>query len=125
MKFRIFVRKLLVPKTGIYIMLGTIIMFLTFFTADNALEIAISGIASIFIGIGVNNFTESETHEKETETGQRKIQAAIKVLEFAHTKIANTEQLFSENISKEAAIGQLAEIKEYFALSIQQLQPGK
>ncbi len=61
------------PRVYIYILTGTIIILLTFFTQNNALEIAISGVASVFIGIGVNNFSAIETHERD----QRKLNAAL------------------------------------------------
>ncbi|HWB25826.1 MAG TPA: hypothetical protein VG738_10115 [Chitinophagaceae bacterium] len=122
MRFRNFVRKLLVPKTGIYILLGTVIMFLTFFTDDNALEIAISGIASIFIGIGVNNFTESETHVKDAAANLKKIESAIKILAFTKNKVNNTEMLFKENLDKTVAQQQLAELGDFLSLSIEQLE---
>lgn len=47
-----------------FIALGVTTIFLTFFTEDNALELVISGIASVFIGIGVNNYTVIEDRER-------------------------------------------------------------
>lgn len=122
MRFKVFLNNLLHPKTGIYILLGVFIMFFTFFTADNALEIAISGIASIFIGIGVNNFTQHETHEKDEAEKLQKIGLAIKILEHTQRKISNTEALFQENISVQAAGRQLAELKDYIEVSMEQLK---
>jgi hypothetical protein len=55
------------PRVYLYILTGTIIILFTFFTQNNALEIAISGVASVFIGIGVNNFSAIETHQKDEE----------------------------------------------------------
>ena len=61
-------------------------MFLTFFTQDNALELAIAGIASIFIGIGVNNLRLSETEQKIEQKIHRKTQEAVKTLVRIHEK---------------------------------------
>ena len=64
MKFKITFGHLLLilshSRVFIFIIIGTAIIFLTFVTNDNALEIAISGMASMFIGIGVNNFSSIE-----------------------------------------------------------------
>ncbi|WP_199119376.1 hypothetical protein [Pedobacter sp. ASV28] len=45
------------PGVLLFILGGIAIIFMTFLTENNALEIVISGLASIFIGIGVNNFS--------------------------------------------------------------------
>ena len=79
------------PRVYIFIFLGSAIIFLTFFTTNNALEIAISGIASVFIGIGVNNFSSLETHQKDEQTIKAKIGHSLKVMEMAHAKIENME----------------------------------
>ena len=76
MNFKNFVTIIKSPKVWIYILLGVFIMFFTFFTNDNALEIAISGVASIFIGIGVNNFTRVEAQRDELKQIEKK-QAAF------------------------------------------------
>jgi hypothetical protein len=55
------------PKVFVFILLGAAVIFLTFFTDNNALEIAISGFALVFIGIGVNNFSSFETSMKDRE----------------------------------------------------------
>jgi hypothetical protein len=55
------------PRVFIFMLAGVVVMLLTFFTDDNALEIAISGIASVFIGIGINNLTSLEMHLKEEQ----------------------------------------------------------
>lgn len=122
MRLKIFIHRLLQPKTGIYILLGVLIMFFTFFTNDNALEIAISGIASIFIGIGVNNFTQVETHEKDEAEKVQKVGMAIKVLEHTKQKLSNTEALLTEQISLHTARQQVGELKDYIELSIEQLK---
>ena len=117
-----FIRQLVLPKTGIYILLGVGIMFFTFFTTDNAMEIAISGVASIFIGIGVNNFTQAETHEKDKAHQQQAALLAIKILEHAKTKAANTAVLLGENITPATAQQQLTELKDYLELSIEEIK---
>src|ERR1700733_2585875 len=119
MRLTKFITGLMHPKTGAYILLGVIIMFLTFFTDDNALEIAISGIASIFIGIGVNNFTQIESHEKEL--GLKEITIAIKTLQHAKEKLHNTLLLLDENISPASAKNQLRELQSFVDLGIEQL----
>ena len=122
MLFKTFIQKLVLPKTGIYILLGVGIMFFTFFTTDNAMEIAISGVASIFIGIGVNNFTQAETHEKDKAHQQQVTALAIKILEHAKTKTANTATLLGENITPTTTQQQLTELKDYLELSIEGLR---
>ena len=47
-------------RVFVFILTGVGCMFFTFLTHDNSMELGISGIASIFIGIGVNNFTAIE-----------------------------------------------------------------
>ena len=79
------------PRVFIFILVGTGIIFLTFLTDDNALEIAISGIASVFIGIGVNNFSSLETHQKDEQIIKAKVGHSLKVMEMAHAKIENME----------------------------------
>jgi len=115
MKPNQFIHSLLVPKTGLYILLGTVIMFLTFLTDNNAMEIAISGIASIFIGIGVNNFTSAETHEKDKALEHTRIALAIQSLEQAKQKISLTVTLLENNRPVEQTS---ADLKAF----IQQLQ---
>ena len=122
MKLKAFVNSLLLPRTGIYILLGILIMFFTFFTDNNALEIAISGIASIFIGIGVNNFTQIETHEKDLISGLKKIAIAIKILQYTKDKLSNTALLFEENISTASAKNQLRELESFIELSLDELK---
>lgn len=117
-----FIQKLLLPKNGIYILLGIVIMFFTFFTTNNAMEIAISGVASIFIGIGVNNFTQAETHEKDKAQQQLATNLAIKILQHAQNKAANTATLLGENISPATAQQQLTELKDYLELSIEEIK---
>jgi hypothetical protein len=75
------------PRVIIYVLLGTAIIFLTFLTDNNALEIAISGVASVFIGIGVNNYTSVETHIKDEQKLKKKIDNAVKILRLIDSRI--------------------------------------
>ena len=118
MKPNQFIHSLLVPKTGLYILLGTCIMFLTFLTDNNAMEIAISGIASIFIGIGVNNFTSAETHEKDRAIEHKRIRLAIQTLEQAKHKIDLTITLLEKNMPAELATANLEEFMQQIQLNI-------
>ena len=70
-----------------FILIGAAIIFLTFFTSNNALEIAISAIASVFIGIGVNNFSTLETHEQDKRKLKTGMLHANKILEFVKSRI--------------------------------------
>lgn len=55
----------ILPRVFVYLLIGIAVIFLTFFTDNNAAEIAISAIGSIFIGIAVNNFTAVETSQND------------------------------------------------------------
>ena len=108
------------PRVYIFIFLGSAIIFLTFFTTNNALEIAISGIASVFIGIGVNNFSSLETHQKDEQTIKAKVGHSLKVMEMAHAKIENMEtDLTAENYQQAKA--KLTELKQLISLVTQLL----
>jgi hypothetical protein len=85
---RLFLKYFFNPRVFIFILIGTAVIFLTFFTDDNALEIAISGIASVFIGIGVNNLSSLETHRKDEEKLKLKIEHSLKMLQIARSGIA-------------------------------------
>ena len=75
----------------VFIILGASIILLTFFTNSNALEIAISGVASVFIGIGVNNFSMLETHEKDRRKLKTKMLYFVRSLEFIQARISRLE----------------------------------
>jgi hypothetical protein len=77
-----FIKDFVKPNVYIFILGGAGIILLTFFTENNALEIVISGVASIFIGIGVNNLTMMETHRADEVKLKMKIGYAVKVLEI-------------------------------------------
>src|SRR4026208_957568 len=86
-----FWRTLLHARVAIFIFIGAGIIFLTFFTSNNALEIAISGVASVFIGIGVNNFSMLEAHGKDRRKLKAKMFHFIKTLEFIQARISKLE----------------------------------
>ncbi|MGN6295073.1 MAG: hypothetical protein ACTHMV_20140 [Chitinophagaceae bacterium] len=75
------------PSVFIFILIGTVVIFCTFLTNDNAIEIAISGFASVFIGIGVNNYTTYQTHDRDERIIKKKVEHAVKVLDMANEKI--------------------------------------
>ena len=74
------------PRVFTFLVTGTLIIFLTFLTTSNALEIAISGIASVFIGIGVNNFTSIETANRDLQKQKHKDGQLQAMLELIHSK---------------------------------------
>jgi hypothetical protein len=78
-------------RAYILIFIGIGIIFLTFLTADNALEIVISGIASVFIGSGVNNLSVLETHQQDKQKIKSRVGHSLKVLEMAAIKIENMQ----------------------------------
>lgn len=86
--FQQFRKSFLHPRVFIFILIGTLIIFLTFFTDDNALEIAISGFASVFIGIGVNNFSSIEIHEKEEQKYSSALRQSMEIMELTGTRIS-------------------------------------
>ncbi len=84
-------------KPGVigFILLGVSFMLFTFFTQNNAMEIAISGIASIFIGIGVNNFTSFETRIKDEKKIHDKIRNSLLILELASSKVTKLHNMIA------------------------------
>jgi ABC-type uncharacterized transport system permease subunit len=100
------------PRVITFMLIGIAVMFLTFLTDDNALEIAISGIASVFIGIGVNNLTSSETHSKDEQQLKSKMGHTLKVIEIIQSRIKIIHQeINKENCSKiKVELGELEQI---------------
>lgn len=74
------------PRVFVFFVTGVVVIFLTFLTDNNAIEIAISGIASVFIGIGVNNFTSIQGKLEEEKLQQQRGQYAKKVLDLMQTR---------------------------------------
>lgn len=77
------------PQVFIFILIGSGVIFLTFLTKDNAIEITISGFASVFIGIGVNNFTSDQTRHKDELAIKRKVAHALRMVTLVEEKIGN------------------------------------
>jgi hypothetical protein len=95
-------------------------MFLTFLTKDNPLELAIAGIASIFIGIGVNNFTSMETEQKDERKLTRKKQHAIETLHHIQMKIKKIKTL--PTADQNLINTELEEMRDYIQLCIRYLE---
>ncbi|HET6996484.1 MAG TPA: hypothetical protein VFI06_15925 [Chitinophagaceae bacterium] len=119
-RFRHFRRAFFKPRVVVFILVGVGIMFLTFLTKDNPLELAIAGIASIFIGIGVNNFTLIETEQKDERRLTFKIQHAIKTLRHVQVKIKKIKSLPATDPSLTHA--ELEEMLDYIQLCVQYLE---
>ena len=96
---------ILQPRVFIFMLSGITIIFLTFLTSNNAAEIAISGIASVFIGIGVNNFSMIEAHLKEERRTKMKTGQTAHILRVTNSMIedlnAELSTLKDENIKSE------------------------
>lgn len=113
-------RKILfTPKVFGFIFIGICVMLLTFLTQNNALELGIAGIASVFIGIGVNNFTIIETELKDERRLKRKMQITIKTLMQIQEKISKIKS-FPKNHPELFAI-ELQEMSDYIELCINYL----
>lgn len=105
------------PSVFIFILTGTAIIFLTFLTDNNALEIAISAIASVFIGIGVNNLTSLETHSKDEQKLKSKIGHILKVMEITQSRIKIIHQELNKQNCHKMKV-ELAELEQIISLSI-------
>jgi hypothetical protein len=119
-EFRHFRRLFLKPRVFIFILTGVGFMFLTFLTNNNSLELGIAGIASIFIGIGVNNFTAIETGQKDELRLQRKTRQAIKTLIHVQEKIKKIQTLAEVNSG--LIMAELVELNDYIELCVQYLE---
>lgn len=95
-------RMLIHPKVIPFIIIGTAVIFLTFLTTNNALEIVIAAMASIFIGIGINNFSALETRHKDEMIIRKKVANALQLLSLIHQKTARIEH-HSANGNRELA----------------------
>lgn len=109
------------PSVIIFILIGSAVIFLTFLTKDNALEIVISALASVFIGIGVNNFTTLETRLIDKKNENTKISHSIKVMKITHAKIVQMQNSVSrrdpDNIKSE-----LNELEQIISLGMDLLK---
>jgi len=85
---RFFQRNFFHPQVSFFVVTGICVIFLTFLTNDNALEIAISGIASVFIGIGVNNFSSLAIRINDNQIFKNKLGHSIEMLRMVKSQIA-------------------------------------
>ena len=108
----------------IFILAGTLIIFMTFFTSNNALEIAISGIASVFIGIGVNNFSSFETHLKDEQKIKSKIGHAIKLHGVIQSRIKQVNHDMADHVCDKTK-KDLVELEQLISISIQLLNESR
>ncbi len=106
------------PSVIIFILIGSAVIFLTFLTKDNALEIVISALASVFIGIGVNNFTTLETRILDKKNVNTKISHSINVMKITRARIVQMQQSLTrknfDNVKNE-----LAELEQIISLGIE------
>ena len=118
--FRHFKKVFFQPQVFVFILTGVGCIFLTFLTNDNALELGIAGIASIFIGIGVNNFTAIETEQKGGRKLDRKTQQAIETLHHIQVKIKKIKEMSGADLQLINA--EMEEMRDYTGLCIQFLE---
>jgi hypothetical protein len=109
------------PRVIIFLVLGVCIIFFTFLTDDNALEIAISGIASVFIGIGVNNFSAFDTEAKDELKLKAKLNHSIKIMTMCQEKIERLHHDFEYGNTEKIAID-FAGLNNFMKLGIEMLQ---
>jgi ABC-type uncharacterized transport system permease subunit len=91
-----------------------LVFFFTFLTHDNAIEIVISGVASVFIGIGVNNYSSFETHIKDEQQMQSKLRNALDMMDLI--------QMQSHRILEETNNGQMVELNKMIAICKRMLE---
>lgn len=106
------------PRVFIFMLAGTAFIFLTFLTSSNALEIAISSIASVFIGIGVNNFSSFETHVKDEQKLKQKIDHSIKIMEMTRSGIHKLCHEINDETNPRIK-EELAGLEQFMSISIQ------
>ncbi len=111
------------PRVLIFMLSGIVIIFFTFLTSNNAIEIAISGIASVFIGIGVNNYSMIENHLKEERLVKRKTGQSAHILRVTQAMIRD---LSSEADSHETQNlkSEIEKIDQFIRLGIQLVEDG-
>jgi hypothetical protein len=89
----------------VFIVLGIIIIFLTFFTHNNALEICISAVASVFIGIGVNNYTLHETRLNDEKQLRRQNKVMLDTVALMERKIYSVNSHLENRLTNQASEG--------------------
>ena len=97
-------------------LVGIGIIFLTFLTDNNALEIAISGIASVFIGIAVNNFSIIDTHQTEENKLKPKIAHSLEMMYITINKIKRIQAEINGN---DYIKNELTELEQYMRLAVE------
>ena len=109
------------PRVLVFMLSGITIIFLTFLTSNNAIEIAISGIASVFIGIGVNNYSMIENHLKEERLVKKKTGQSAHILRITQAMIrdlnAEATSHETENLKSE-----IDKIDQFIRLGIQLIE---
>jgi hypothetical protein len=115
---RIFLQNFFHPQVYIFIFIGAAVIFLTFLTNNNALEIAISGIASVFIGIGVNNLSSLETRIKDEQKLKRKIRHTVKIMELLESRV-NQNIIHARNGQYEIVKTEPEELQKFIQVSIE------
>ncbi|MEO8405092.1 MAG: hypothetical protein ABI480_10865 [Chitinophagaceae bacterium] len=121
--FETFWQAFIHPRVFIFILTGTAIIFLTFLTDNDAMEIAISGIASVFIGIGVNNYSSFETNLSNEKKLASRIGHSLKILELAKSQIARIHHEL-KNGNKQYVKTGIAELEDFMTLSIELIKEG-
>jgi hypothetical protein len=106
------------PRVLIFMLSGIAIIFFTFLTSNNATEIAISGIASVFIGIGVNNYSMIENHLKEERLVKKKAGQSAHILRATQTMIRDLNREAKSN-ETENLKSEIEKIDRFIRLGIQ------
>ena len=106
------------PRVLIFMLSGITIIFFTFLTSNNAIEIAISGIASVFIGIGVNNYSMIENHLKEERLVKNKTGQSAHILRVTQTMIKDLNVEAKSN-ETEYLKSEIEKIDRFIRLGIQ------
>lgn len=101
-------------RVAFFLLIGVAVMFLTFLTHNNAVEIAISGIASIFIGIGVNNFSSIEAKSMTEIRLQKKLDHSLRILSLADKKV---QQMY--RLNNGALHTDIHELHEFIKISME------
>ena len=116
--FEAFWQAFIHPRVFIFILTGTAIIFLTFLTDNDAMEIAISGIASVFIGIGVNNYSSFETNLSNEKRLASRVGHSLKIMELAKSQISRIHNELKNGNNQYVNTG-IAELEDFMTVSIE------
>ena len=116
--FETFWQAFIHPRVFIFILTGTAIIFLTFLTDNDAMEIAISGIASVFIGIGVNNYSSFETNLSNEKRLASSVGHSLKIMELAKSQISRIHNELKNGNNQYVNTG-IAELEDFMTVSIE------